>query len=453
MIVLGFISIANAQNTTRIIAGSNVTIDPPSGVGAVTINASGGGGGGSGTITNVVSTFDAITASGVGTPVITLSRTPNLSWTNNNGFVDVTGGFNTVTQLLVSKLNNAITNDYGNGILYGSLGDKSVNYNGRTLNREGGTTIVDFQNAQIFDTSGTISIAASQRALKDNSALTSVDYGNDLLKAASVTTVNWSTKALSGGWSISGPVNSLQALGSTGTNQIWGITYFGTNTYSDANCGILFHRQGSLNNITDKNMQFFFGDTFGSDYGYIQPGGLTAGGAWNMSWQGNGAWNFQRNGNTFFSIASTRVDVFPDGVTRMLTSSATTNSFGADSTSTNNFNGNVIVNNNAFFKSGMFVNVKITPTNYTDSVSDFMVGYKGTILAQVTNFLPAISTQVTNGFSLIIKDAQASAGTTNIIILPSGSDTIDFQSSKTINANGQSVNITVDAVNKNWMLW
>jgi hypothetical protein len=46
---------------TKIVAGTNVTITPTSGLGSVTINASGGGGGGSSTVPPYISSFGVST--------------------------------------------------------------------------------------------------------------------------------------------------------------------------------------------------------------------------------------------------------------------------------------------------------------------------------------------------------------------------------------------------------
>lgn len=102
---------------------------------------------------------------------------------------------------------------------------------------------------------------------------------------------------------------------------------------------------------------------------------------------------------------------------------------------------------------GLFNKFVTTGTNYTSSITDFMVQYRGTTATQVTNFLPAISTTITNGFTLVIKDGQRSAGTTNIVIFPNGTDTISQSTNLYINVNGGSFNLMVDGPNKNWITW
>lgn len=108
----------------------------------------------------------------------------------------------------------------------------------------------------------------------------------------------------------------------------------------------------------------------------------------------------------------------------------------------------------SMFRGGVYFNFVTTATNYTDSVSDNFVSYRGVTATAVTNFLPAINgTTITNGFVLTVKDGANSANLTNIVIFPSGSDTVTGSASRTMNASGQSISLIVDGPNKNWLTW
>ena len=70
---------------TSIVAGTNVTISPVGGTGAVTINSSGGGGGG-GTVTEVTTNAPLSVTSGTTTPDLTISQ----ATTSVNGYLSST---------------------------------------------------------------------------------------------------------------------------------------------------------------------------------------------------------------------------------------------------------------------------------------------------------------------------------------------------------------------------
>lgn len=599
-----------AQNTTKIVAGANVTISPPSGVGVVTISATGGGGGGAGTLTNVVSTFDIITSSGVGTPIITLSRTPSLTWTNNNGFVDVTGGFNSVQKMLING--SGLTNDWGNGILYGSLGSVSVNYNGRTLNREGGNTIFDFQNSIINDTAGSPSVDANNHRLKITGIATE-DWGLQTLIGSGGNSLDWSVNELQNGstpilswkkhqlfntWTNTGSfavLGNLNVIGSIGTtvgdtNIFTGLIMGNTN---EIGSGITYSWR-----LLPSRSYFNIESISDATGARLAVGGKDRGTSWiqldsisgiaNLHAEGGATSLNIGDGNTdqvIFTKSANKVEFFPDGATSMLKLTDTQNTYGFDDTSTHFVKGKfgigvssplaklhgvttnvtvaatpleiqdeygtaqaafyvgrhargtvalptalqaddslVSLNGRGYgttaFSAGraiitgrageiwtdtaqgaywsfftttnttavatesmrlddkgnlgvgttspqtrlhsagpvridgtVFYKLAVTGTNYTSSANDYIVAYKTTTLATQTNFLPAISTTITNGFTLVIKDAQCLASATNIVIFPSGSDTIDNAANAVLNANGQSVTISVDAVNKNWIKW
>ena len=78
---------------TKLIAGANITLNPPSGVGNVTISAAGGGGGG-GTagVTSVTSASAGLVvtpSSGVGALVLTLLGGGDVTGDADNGFADI----------------------------------------------------------------------------------------------------------------------------------------------------------------------------------------------------------------------------------------------------------------------------------------------------------------------------------------------------------------------------
>ncbi len=246
-----------AQNATKIVAGTGITVSPSSGVGVVTVSATGGGGG-AGTVTNVVSTFDIITSSGVGTPVITLSRTPNLTWTNNNGFVHV-GSLDSVQRILVSGTSPGLTNDYGNGILRGPEGKPSVNYNGRTLANGSGTALFDFQNSVANDSTGTGSMLFNSRLANNSTSQNTIDWQNErLLSGVGNTQVDWLNEQLD---------HNSTVLLDWGKHQIFGTwTNYGSFVVTN-NIVLPLMTQGSIpfigsgSTLTQNNNQLFFDNT------------------------------------------------------------------------------------------------------------------------------------------------------------------------------------------------
>lgn len=99
-------------------------------------------------------------------------------------------------------------------------------------------------------------------------------------------------------------------------------------------------------------------------------------------------------------------------------------------------------------RGGQRVNKVLTTTNYTFGISDYAVSFKpnqaGTT---ITGLLPAATIHITNGWTYLVKDAQQSAATTNIVLIPSGSDTVDRATSKTISANGGALQLIYDGAN------
>lgn len=115
-----------------------------------------------------------------------------------------------------------------------------------------------------------------------------------------------------------------------------------------------------------------------------------------------------------------------------------------------NFTTNTItLSQPTFINSGLRVKRVQTGTNYTLRATDYYIAVKGTTATVVTNFLPAAGGNVGSGTSFIIKDAQQSAATTNIVIMPSGGDTIDNAASQTIIVNGDAQLLIFDGVS-NW---
>lgn len=90
-----------------------------------------------------------------------------------------------------------------------------------------------------------------------------------------------------------------------------------------------------------------------------------------------------------------------------------------------------------------------TGTNYNIRQTDFYIAVKGTTATVQTNFLPALGGLVADGTMFRIKDAQQSATTTNIVIMPAGSDKIDNASSLTFSVSGSSKLFIYDGVS-NW---
>jgi hypothetical protein len=107
-----------------------------------------------------------------------------------------------------------------------------------------------------------------------------------------------------------------------------------------------------------------------------------------------------------------------------------------------------IVNNGQTTVNGGLVLKRVTKTDhYTNSASDYMISWFGTVVAQPTNSLPATPP---DGTTYLIKDAQASASTTNIVIKPLGSDTIGRSSSTRLMVNDQAITITYNSTTGNW---
>lgn len=91
-----------------------------------------------------------------------------------------------------------------------------------------------------------------------------------------------------------------------------------------------------------------------------------------------------------------------------------------------------------------------TATNYTSRIGDFIIGCRPAGAA-LTNTLPLIST-LAAGKVYVIKDEDLSAGTTNIVIVPTPPDRIDGAANKVMNVNGQAVSIYADGIT-NWFTW
>ena len=144
--------------------------------------------------------------------------------------------------------------------------------------------------------------------------------------------------------------------------------------------------------------------------------------------------------NTYLQLTSTGVYFNPLNVN---VHTASNNTFQAGTSQI--FNGSTTTSN-LTIRGSVFLNRVTKTVNYTNSDSDVYIVWKGTTSAQPTNFL---ATGSAAGRFLIIKDGQRSALTTNIIVKPLGSDTIDGASSYHINNNGDSITIIYDGTS-NW---
>lgn len=109
-------------------------------------------------------------------------------------------------------------------------------------------------------------------------------------------------------------------------------------------------------------------------------------------------------------------------------------------------NNMTLITSNIIMRGGMVFARSEKTVNYTNTINDYMISWKGTTVAAPTNFL---ATGLLNGRTYVIKDAQRSAATTNIVVKPLSSDTIGGATSYTLRLNGESITITYDGVS-NW---
>ena len=372
-------------------------------------NAGGGGGGsGDGTVTNVVSTFDIITTSGAGGAVITLSKTASLVWTNTAGFVDV-GSFDSVNSVLLGS--GGVSNNWFSGLLTSSDGSLSVNYNGRTLNREGGNTILDFQNAQGNDVSGVTSILWSGRTLRNSGGSVNVlDWQASLLRSDSgADALDWENRTLNNASSVAKLNWAAQRIENTWTNR--GDFVILTNLTVGATANV------SSNLTVDTTT--LFADALNNRVGV---GTITPGFTFDVS----------GNANVFGLLSVTGAVAKIDAPLGSLTLSAS---------------------NALHFVSiagGQKITRTIVSVNYTNKLGDFYIAMRPTVAA-VTNFLPS-ATSVGAGVSYVIKDEGLKASVTNIFVFPLSGDLIDGATSRTLNTDATSINVTSDGVN-GWFVY
>lgn len=128
--------------------------------------------------------------------------------------------------------------------------------------------------------------------------------------------------------------------------------------------------------------------------------------------------------------------------------SASLNTFNALTTfNANTTNNMTMITSNQIIRGGIaYIGRAEKTANYTNTINDYYIAWKGTTAGQVTNFLPS---GVLNGRTYVIKDAQYSASTTNIVLKPLSTDTIERLPSLFINVNGQARTVTYDGVS-NW---
>lgn len=99
-----------------------------------------------------------------------------------------------------------------------------------------------------------------------------------------------------------------------------------------------------------------------------------------------------------------------------------------------------------FVAGGKRIKRTLTGTNYTLRNNDFYIANRPTTGTVITNFLPAASISITNGYQYSIYDAGVAAST-NIVIFPNGANTINGAASKTISVTGTRVVLTFDGGN------
>jgi hypothetical protein len=225
------ISSSGGTGVTKIIAGSNVSISPISGVGEVTISAAGGGGGGS--ITEILPGAGVTVASGTG-PKPTITNTGVLALTAGNN-VTITGTNSNLTINATGTLNNLTA---GAGIsITNATGPNATIANTGLLDAVGGNGI------NVSKANGVITITNTQSP----SAVASVTGQGAGISISPVTgaVVVQNT----GVTSIAGTTGNITATSSTG-----GVTLnIGSNVLTSVtagNSGIVIGGTGNTRSIS-----------------------------------------------------------------------------------------------------------------------------------------------------------------------------------------------------------
>jgi hypothetical protein len=89
---------------------------------------------------------------------------------------------------------------------------------------------------------------------------------------------------------------------------------------------------------------------------------------------------------------------------------------------------------------------KVVTVNSTLLTTDIL------ILVQQTSSIQITLPQSTSNKKYIIKDSKGKAATNSITIKPSGTDTIDYKTTKVLTTNYQAVTLIYDSINKNWIV-
>lgn len=121
---------------------------------------------------------------------------------------------------------------------------------------------------------------------------------------------------------------------------------------------------------------------------------------------------------------------------------------GIDILGINTLNASLRVNGNSLTLNRTVVNNGNTP--YTVLYTDYFIACD-TSSSAITINLPAITGDIVAGFMIVVKDEGLNAITNNITIDPNGSDTIEGETTYTIDRNGQSLSIYNDGTN--WFIF
>lgn len=423
----------------------------------VTVSSSGGGGG------------DVFTASNntfYGT-LNTFSNNVNFlgTVTNFSGLI-VTGSYDSVKGILT--YGGGATNIFLlNGTAYDSSQRLAINWNGRTLNRDGGQTVVDFQNGTYNAEDGTASIltTTSNRKLRKGTT-TILDWGNQLLNDnGGVQVMDWNARITNVGWTNRGSlfvtnslvVNPWIAVNTNGVDDVTTVGYLQP-AVGQTRAIFKVHSPNSLTDLVDIRIGdqsqsaplFIVGtDGLGNVRFFSTGGGLS-----DTYLNTAGVIMWRANASTLTLGASSASSIIFNGATHTIAHTPQVNTdvwkwASAGGTLTN---GTSLVVANEFTTSNINIHggIKINPStktaNYTNTVRDSYISWIPAVAAP-TNFFLATPP---DGTLFTVKDANLSAFTTNITIKPLGSDTVEKATSIKLLQNGEAGSFRYNATTANW---